>query len=104
MEDDWLIVSCVTDSWMNVSMVLENAKRWVADRSNNAQSIAEVKDPSKDSATSSHAILRSIDQLRRSEQDESGSNSLSCPPVVSDSTYKRAVRRVAPVRIRRGGF
>ena len=69
----------------------------------NAQGIAEVKDLSKDSATSSHEILRSIDQLRRSEQDESGSNSLSCPPVVSDSTYKRAVRRVAPVRIRRGG-
>jgi hypothetical protein len=70
---------------------------------NNAQGIAEIKDLSKDSATSSHEILKSIDQFRRSEQDEAGSNSLSCPLVVSASTYKRAVRRVAPISIRRGG-
>ena len=44
----------------------------------NAHGIAEVKDLSKDSATSSHENLRSIDQIRRSEQNESGSNSLCC--------------------------
>ena len=69
----------------------------------NAQGISEVKDLSKDSTTSSHEILRSIDQFRRLEQDEAGTNSLSCPPVVSDSTCERAVHRVAPIRIRRGG-
>ena len=42
----------------------------------NAQGIAEVKDLSKDSKTSSHEILRSIDQFRRIELDEAGTNSL----------------------------
>lgn len=69
----------------------------------NAQGVAEVKDLSKDSATSSQEILKSTDHFRRIEQDEAGSNSLSCPPVASDSTYKRAARKVAPIRIRRGG-
>ena len=69
----------------------------------NAQGVAEIKDLSKDSTTSSREILRSIDQFRRIEQDKAGANSLSCPPVVSTSTCKRAVRRVAPIRIRRGG-
>ena len=69
----------------------------------NAQGVADVKDLSRDFATSSQEILKSIDKLRRSEQDEAGANSLSCPPVVSRSTFKRAVRRVAPVIIPRGG-
>ena len=69
----------------------------------NAQGVAEIKDLSKDSMTSSREILRSIDQFRRVEQDKAGANSLSCPPVVSTSTCMRAVRRVAPIRIRRGG-
>ena len=69
----------------------------------NAQGVAEVNDLSKDSATSSLEILRSIDHFRRSEQDEAGANSLSCPTLVSPSTSKRAVRRVAPVIIPRGG-
>ena len=75
----------------------------ISDVISNAQGIAEVKDLSKDSTTSSHETLRSIDQFRRIEQDEAGTNSLSCPPVVSDSTCERAVHRVAPIRIRRGG-
>ena len=69
----------------------------------NAQGVAEIKDLSKDSMTSSREILRSIDQFRREEQDKAGANMLSCPPVVSTSTCMRAVRRVAPIRIRRGG-
>ena len=69
----------------------------------NAQGVAEAKDLSKDSATSSQEILKSIDHFRRIEEDEAGADSLSCPPVASDSTYKRAARKVAPIRIRRGG-
>ena len=69
----------------------------------NAQGVAEVKDLSKDSATSSQEIFRSIDHFRRREQDESGFNSLSCPQDVSPKTSQRAVRRVAPVIIKRGG-
>ena len=69
-----------------------------------AINIAEINDLSKNSATSSNQILQSIDGFRRDEQDQRGLNSLSSPVAVSASTYKRAVRRVVPIRIRRGGI
>lgn len=69
-----------------------------------AREIAEVNDLSKDSATSTQSVIDSIDQCRRKEQDEKGENSLAAPVRVSASTYKRAVRKVTPVRVKRGGI
>ena len=84
MGDGWLIVSCIADIWMNARkrvFLFGPRKRQKMGRKpiisddviTNAQGVAEVKDLSKDSATSSQEILKSIDHFRRIEQDEAES-------------------------------
>ena len=65
----------------------------------NARLAAEANDASKDSATSTAAILASIDSFRRNEQ----SNPLAAPKAGSHSTNMRAVHDVAPVIVPSGG-
>ena len=71
---------------------------------NAAREIAEVNDLSKDSVTSPQCVIDSIELCRRREQDDNGGNLLAAPVRVSMSTYRRAVRKVTPIRVMRGAI